>query len=462
MKYIDGSRIKDILDKARNIRSERVKDILNKSKELHRLTLEETAVLLSLEGEENERAILSTASFVKNKIYGKRVVLFAPLYISNVCSNYCTYCSFKADNNLFERKKLTQKEIARETNALLKAGHKRILMVAGENGSLDKGNADFYVESIRTIYSERYGENRISRINVNCAPLNEEGFKKLKKEGIGTYQLFQETYHDDTYKEVHPKGPKSDPDVRIEAIDKAFRAGIDDVGIGVLYGLYDYKFETLGLLMHTEHLEKTFGVGPHTISVPRVKPACGAEYTNNVPYKVSDKDFKKLIAIIRLSVPYTGIILSTRETPYLRDSLFDCGVSQISAGSSTSPGGYSGSNEGDKNTQFILNDHRSLDGVVMSLIDGKLIPSFCTACYREGRTGKTFMGFANTGTIKGKCAMNALITLKEYLDDHSSEITRKKGYALIDECKNNLNEDERKRLSKIFQDIDRGKRDEHI
>jgi 2-iminoacetate synthase len=288
-----------------------------------------------------------------------------------------------------------------------------------------------------------------------------EEFKKLKKAGIGTYQLFQETYHEPTYRLVHPAGPKSNPDDRIAAIDRAFEAGIDDLGIGVLYGLYDYRFETLALLEHIEALEDKFGLGPHTISVPRLEPALGSEFSKNSPYKVSDEDFKKVVAILRLSVPYTGMILTTRETPAMRDELFNLGISQISAESRTAPGGYTVDQEA-QSSQFALSDGRSLDEIISTLIEKKNIPSFCAACYRRARTGEVFMNLAKPGTIKGKCNLNALITLKEYLDDFASGGVKEAGYSLIEEVKENLDEENRIILEKYFKDIDRGLRDEYV
>ncbi|MFH1877974.1 MAG: [FeFe] hydrogenase H-cluster radical SAM maturase HydG [Candidatus Omnitrophota bacterium] len=458
MEYIDENRINAVLGSAERTDPAEIARILAKSVSLQRLTIEETAALLSVEEDKEIQAIFAAASEVKNSIYGKRVVLFAPLYINNICSNYCLYCAFKADNPFAERKKLTQDEIACETRELLGMGHKRVLLVASEEGVSD---IDYFTRSIKTIYAQKRGPDRIRRINVNCAPMSVEDYRKLKAEGIGTYQIFQETYHEKTYREVHPRGAKSDPDNRIRAVDRAFEAGIDDVGIGVLYGLYDYRFETLALMTHIEHLEKKFNVGPHTISIPRIEPAPGAELSLKVPYRVSDRDFKKLVAVIRLSVPYTGIILSTRETPEVRDELIDLGVSQISAASRTSPGGYS-SKTAEAEMQFSLSDHRSLDEVISMLIAKKKIPSFCTACYRKKRTGEAFMDLARPGVIKGKCAVNAMITLKEYLDDFASEEVKKEGYRLIDELKNNLDETDRKYIEKMLDEITMGARDEFI
>ncbi|MBF0217879.1 MAG: [FeFe] hydrogenase H-cluster radical SAM maturase HydG, partial [Candidatus Omnitrophica bacterium] len=386
------------------------------------------------------------------------VVIFAPLYISNLGSNNCLYCGFRSENPEIARKKLSMREITAEAEALLAKGHKRVLMVAGETSGGNTLDIDFFEEALRTLYSARYGRNGIRRVNVNSAPLSVSEFRRLKSAGIGTYQIFQETYHDATYRTVHPRGPKSDPDNRLDAVARAFEAGIDDIGIGVLYGLYDHKFETLGLLAHIESMEKAHGVGPHTISVPRLEPAKGADLSTYPPYRISDGDFKKIVAVLRISVPYTGIILSTRETAELRDELFGLGVSQISAGSSTRPGGYS--EAGDKaGGQFDTSDMRTLDEVMSSLLDKKAIPSFCTACYRTERTGKAFMALAKPGTIQGKCRVNALLTLKEYLDDFASSDVRRKGYGLIEREMGALPEAEKKYLEGLFTKMDKGARD---
>lgn len=462
MKYIDEKKIERLLDPGTKSSGLSVDDVISKSLSLKRLSLEETACLLNSRKDEDVRKILEAASLLKSRIYGSRVVIFAPLYINNACVNNCLYCAFRKDNTLVHRRRLKQSEIADDTLALLKSGHKRVLVVASESGAKSSVETDYYIEAIKTIYAQEQGSSRVRRININCAPINEGDFKRLKASGIGTYQLFQETYHEETYRKVHLSGPKSDPDNRIDAIDRAFRAGIDDVGIGALFGLYDYKFETLALLSHVEHLEKTFNVGPHTISVPRMEPALGVDFDKTVPYKVSDDDFKKLVAILRLSVPYTGIILSTRETPEMRDELFRLGISQISAASRTAPGGYSDDDSGSDDAQFFLSDHRSLDEVISSLIDRGAIPSFCTACYRRERTGEAFMKLAKPGTIKGKCGMNALITLKEYLSDFASEEVKKKGYLLIEKLKEDLSDEEKQNLEKFFANIDRGLRDENV
>jgi len=466
MKYINEEKINNLLVDAAKFDSRRLDIVLAKAKSLQRLTLEESAFLLSVESPEYVRKIFETASFVKDTIYGRRVVLFAPIYISNLCKNNCSYCAFKSDNRLIKRRALGAAEIKTQTEWLLSRGHKRILMVCGEAAPAGKSNVAYYAEAVKAIYAAGVGKNKIKRVNVNCAPLSVDDFKRLKSSGIGTYQIFQESYHHQTYLRMHPSGPKSDPDNRIGAVDRAFKAGIDDIGIGVLYGLFDWRFETLGLLSHIEHMEESSGVGPHTISVPRIEPAEGVEMSSNPPYKLTDEDFKKVVAVLRLSVPYTGIIMSTRESAQMRDSLLSLGVSQISAESNTSPGGYSAEKSGmtaeKAGSQFSLGDHRSLDQIVGALIAHDYIPSFCAACYRMERTGETFMQLAKPGTIKGKCSMNALITLKEYLDDFASGPVRMSGYKMIARYFKQLDPLEQERLKLFFAHVDSGVRDEYV
>ncbi|MDD5771656.1 MAG: [FeFe] hydrogenase H-cluster radical SAM maturase HydG [Candidatus Omnitrophica bacterium] len=465
MKYINEERINNLLFDARKADYGRVEAILKKTKTLQRLSLEESAVLLSVKDPEYIMRIFEAASFVKDSIYGRRVVLFAPLYISNLCVNNCRYCGFKSDNAAIRRKALDPSEINRQIQWLLRRGHKRILVVCGEAAPGGLSNIDYYLQAIGSVYAAQVGKHRIKRVNVNCAPLSVDDFRKLKGSGIGTFQIFQETYHDQTYRQMHIKGPKSDPDNRISAPDRAFEAGIDDIGIGPLYGLYDWKFETLGLLSHVEHMEKEFKVGPHTISVPRIEPAEGAELSFDPPHKISDEEFKQVVAVLRLSVPYTGIILTTRESPAMRDQLLSLGVSQVSAESSTSPGGYSDNripNAEFSSGQFSLGDNRTIEEIVASLIEHDYIPSFCAACYRKERTGEAFMRLAKPGTIKGKCSMNALITLKEYLDDFASEPVREAGYDMIRRYYSQLEHAEQEMLKSFFSHVDSGVRDEYV
>ena len=407
----------------------RVRELLVKAREQQGLTMEEVACLSYVENPELLSEIFSTAKQIKEEIYGTRLVLFAPLYISNRCSNECTYCAFRATNTEINRRTLTQEEIAEETRILIRQGHKRVLMVAGE--ALPPQGFQYLVDSIATIYSTRVGPGEIRRINVNLAPQTTERFKQLKQAEIGTFQLFQETYHRPTYAQVHLKGTKSNYDWRATAFDRAMEAGIDDVGMGVLFGLYDWRFEIIAMMQHIRHLEETFGVGPHTISFPRIEPAVGSHIASKPPYAVSDADFMKMIAIMRLAVPYTGMIMSTRETAEVRRATLELGISQISAGSRTDPGGYK-DGEGDPNgSQFQLGDHRTVEEVVSDVVSLGFLPSFCTACYRLGRTGQDFMDLAKPGEIKYHCHPNALSTFQEYLCDYASPQAKSAGEKLI-------------------------------
>jgi len=462
MKYINEEKINNLLADAAKVDRHKFDVILAKARSLQRLSLNESAVLLSVKEPEYIQKIFNAASFVKDTVYGRRVVLFAPLYISNLCVNSCLYCGFKADNANLKRKALIPSEITQQIHWLLKRGHKRILAVCGEAAPEGQSNIDYYIQAVKTIYSTAAGKHRIKRVNVNCAPLSVSDFKKLKASGIGTFQIFQETYHDQTYRKMHLSGPKSDPDNRISAPDRAFAAGIDDIGIGALYGLYDWRFETLGLLSHIEHMEEELKVGPHTISVPRIEPAEGSELSFNPPYRISDEDFKKVVAVLRLSVPYTGIIMSTRESAAMRDALLSLGVSQVSAESSTSPGGYSDNRENGAGSQFSLGDKRTIEEVVASLIARDYIPSFCAACYRMERTGETFMQLAKPGTIKGKCSMNALLTLKEYLDDFASAKVKQAGLKMIERYFSKLDKVDQDMLKLFFNHVDSGIRDEYV
>jgi 2-iminoacetate synthase len=355
--------------------------------------------------------------------------LFAPLYISNRCANECTYCAFRATNADLKRRTLTQEEIAEETRILIRQGHKRILMVSGE--ALPPEGFQYILDSIATIYETKIGPGEIRRVNVNLAPQTTERFRQLKAANIGTFQLFQETYHRPTYAAVHLKGTKRDYDWRATAFDRAMTAGIDDVGIGVLFGLYDWRFEIIAMMQHIQHLEQKFGVGPHTISFPRMEPAMGSEIASQPPHEVSDADFLKMIAIMRLAVPYTGMIMSTREGADVRRATLEVGISQISAGSRTDPGGYK-DGEGDPNgSQFQLGDHRPMEEVISDVVSLGYLPSFCTACYRLGRTGQDFMDMAKPGEIKYHCHPNALSTFQEYLSDYASPQAKAAGEKLI-------------------------------
>jgi 2-iminoacetate synthase len=430
--FIDDAKIETILEESKNPDPVRVREIIDKAGEHKGLTPEETAVLLQTEDRELVEAMWAAAREIKRAIYGNRLVLFAPLYIANYCSNNCLYCGFRRDNKELNRVALTMEEITDEVKTLEREGHKRLLMLCGEHPG--RSGLDYFIEAIETAYAtktEKGGE--IRRINVEIAPMSVEDFKRLKAAKIGTYVLFQETYHHGTYRKMHPMGPKSDYLQRLGAMDRAQQAGIDDVGIGALFGLYDYRFEVLGLLFHAIHLDSEFGTGPHTISVPRLEPALNAPAAIKPPMPVSDDEFKKLVAIIRMAVPYTGMILSTRETPEVRREVFELGISQISAGSRTNPGGYrKGSNEGFRAAQFNLGDTRTLDEVIHDIALKDHIPSFCTACYRLGRTGPDFMELAKPGLIQKFCRTNAILTFKEYLEDYASPETREVGTRLIE------------------------------
>jgi len=429
--FIDDLKIEALLANATRPEQVRVEEIIAKAKELKGLTPEETATLLQTEEPEQINRILDTAKEIKQAIYGDRLVLFAPLYIANHCSNDCLYCGFRRSNAELTRVTLTMDQIASEVRVLEREGHKRLLMLCGEHPS--RSHLDYFIEAIETAYgikTEKGGE--IRRINAEIAPLSVADFRRLKASRIGTYVLFQETYHHATYRQMHPPGPKADFAWRLTAMHRAQEAGIDDVGLGALFGLYNYKYEVVALIFHALQLEKDCGVGPHTISIPRLSPALNAPAAIHPPARVSDHDFKKLVAILRLAVPYTGIILTTRETSALRNEVFNLGVSQISAGSRTNPGGYQeDSSEGFRAGQFNLGDTRTPDEVIRDITAMRHIPSFCTACYRLKRTGRDFMDLAKPGLIQKFCRTNAILTFKEYLLDYASPITRKLGEELI-------------------------------
>lgn len=431
--------------------------ILNKAKELKGLSMEDVAALLRVEDHKDIRSIMEVAHYVKESIYGKRLVLFAPVYTGNVCVNNCVYCAFRKDNKKIVRKVLNMDEIEEETRILLRDGHKRILLICGES---PRNNTDYICEAIRRVYAVNENNQNVRRINVELAPMSVEDFRKLKAERIGTYVCFQETYDPVLYKEYHPTGtPKADFENRLLVMDRAMEGGIDDVGLGVLFGLADYRYEILAIMEHANHLERAFGCGPHTVSFPRIEPAEGAPLPEHIPHAVSDEDFKKIIAIIRIALPYTGIILSTRENDEMRTELFNFGISQVSAGSRTNPGAYS--DEAEKSgSQFSLGDHRSLEEVISSMIDSGYIPSFCTGCYRKGRVGHDFMDLAKPGLIKQYCLPNAMFSFKEYLYDFASEETRKKGLALIQKMVNEIPESAHKnKIDTELKAIEEGERD---
>lgn len=406
----------------------KVDEILNNALELKGLTLEETAYLLNIEDDMILEKLFKAANTVKEKIYGKRIVLFSPLYVSNYCTNNCLYCGFRYDNKEISRRKLSVDEVIKEAQAIVNQGHKRILLVAGEDKNAI--NLDYIEEVIRKMYELKIMNGEIRRININIAPLSVEEFKRLKSFNIGTFQSFQETFHEETYKKMHPTGLKSNYTYRIETMDRALEAGLNDVGVGVLFGLADYRFEVLALLSQAQHLEEKYGTGPHTISVPRIEPASGSELSEKPPFAIDDKTFKKIISILRISVPYTGIILTTRESARFRREALNLGVSQLSAGSKTNPGGYS---EDNSTEQFTVSDNRSLDEVVKELSETGYLPSFCTSCYRLGRVGKDFMDLAKPGLIQKFCQPNALVTFREYLEDYATPDTKQAGLNAIEQ-----------------------------
>ena len=432
-----------------------VREVLAKAREQKGLSINDIPVLMQISDPELLGELFEAAKTVKNNIYGRRLVLFAPLYISNLCANECSYCAFRVRNQGVKRRALTQSEIVRETEELVRQGHKRALVVAGE--SYPQEGFDYVLKAIDSVYSVKLGNGSIRRINVNIAPLPVEEFRRLKEKKIGTFQLFQETYHRETYKKVHLAGKKIDYDWRLTGMDRAMEGGIDDVGIGILFGLFDWRFEILALLQHKEHLEEKYGVGPHTISVPRLEPATGSEVAAHPPHAVSDLDFRKIVAILRLAVPYTGIIMSTRETAHMRRETFALGVSQISAGSRTNPGGYT--EDSNVTEQFSLGDHRPLDEVIRDIAALGYIPSFCTACYRLGRTGADFMDLAKPGEIKRHCDPNALSTFQEYLIDYASPETKAVGEALIDRVLAEMDPPAGKTAAKMLREVCDNKRD---
>lgn len=427
--FIDEAKIEQTLEQSQRPEPLKVRELLAKAREMRGLSMDEVAALSFVEAPDLVAEIFQTAKQIKEEIYGSRLVFFAPLYVSNRCANECTYCAFRATNATLKRRTLTQKEIAEETRILIRQGHKRILMVSGE--ALPPEGFRYLLDSIATIYSTRVGPGEIRRVNVNLAPQTTERFRMLKQAEIGTFQLFQETYHRPTYAAVHLKGSKRDYDWRATAFDRAMEVGIDDIGMGVLFGLYDWRFELMAMMQQIHHLEEKFGVGPHTISFPRMEPAAGSDLASQPPYPVSDADFMKMIAIMRLAVPYTGMIMSTRESPEVRRATLELGISQISAGSRTDPGGYK-DGEGDPNgSQFQLGDHRTVEEVVSDVVSLGYLPSFCTACYRLGRTGQDFMDLAKPGEIKYHCHPNALSTFQEYLCDYAGANAKSIGEKLI-------------------------------
>lgn len=454
---IDDHYIKGLLEDSKGVSEEEIGKILDKAERFEGLSHKEVAALLVTGKGEHIKRIFNIAGKIKENIYGNRVVVFAPLYISDYCVNKCKYCGYKCDQD-FNRKKLTMDEIREEVAILEEMGHKRLALEAGE----DPVNCgiDYVLECIETIYDMKLNNGEIRRVNVNIAATTVEDYKKLKDVGIGTYILFQETYHKETYEEVHPVGPKHNYDYHLTAFDRAIEAGIDDVGGGVLFGLYEPSFEVLGLMLHNEYLENKFGVGFHTISVPRLKPAAGSPLTE-YDHLVDDETFRKIVAIIRLAVPYTGMIISTREDEQMRRDLIKTGISQVSAGSTVEVGGYSAREH--SNSQFEVTDSRSAMDILSWLIEDELVPSFCTACYRKGRTGDRFMALAKSGNIKNVCHPNALMTLCEYMVDFGDEAFKDQAEKLIQrEIPKIENEKVRKLVEENIVKIKAGERDLYI
>lgn len=443
---IDEEKIWNILRETKENYSEKIiGEILKKALDKKGLNLKEVGYLLHTEKPELIERMFDTSSRIKNDIYGERLVFFAPLYVSSFCVNDCDYCGFHIRNKT-PRKKLNLEEVKEQVKILEDMGHKRLLLEFGEHPS--ENPIDYVVDVIKTIYNTKSGKGEIRRVNVNIAATTVENYKKLKAVGIGTYQLFQETYHYETYKKLH-HGPKADYERQLFAHERAFEAGIDDVGLGVLYGLFDYKFDTMALVSHSQYLDRKYNVGPHTISVPRLQPAPTVDL--NLPHKVGENQLLKVISVLRMAVPYAGMIITTRERPAIRAKAFQIGISQTSAASRTSPGGYG---KEDDLEQFSLQDHRSVDEVLKSILQQGLLPSFCTACYRLGRTGETIMELLKPGKIQNFCRPNAILTFQEYFEDYASKEVQELGVKIINEYleqipDEKIREETRSRLKRI-------------
>ena len=449
----------EIWDYIKNVKpdKQRVRDVISKSLDKHRLTLEETAVLVNSAGTGLIEEIKQGARELKEKVYGNRIVLFAPLYVGNRCTNNCQYCGFRVSNKDAIRKTLADEEIVKEVEALEDNGQKRLILVYGEHPDY---SPEYIAHTVRIVYGVKKDHGEIRRVNINAAPLDIEGFRTVGESGIGTYQIFQETYHPEAYKWYHPGGRKKDYEWRLTSLDRAQEAGIDDVGIGALFGLYDWRFEVLGLVRHTNHLEACYNVGPHTISFPRIKDALSLNISGQ--YQTSDEDFMKLIAILRLAVPYTGLILTAREAPEVRKEAMKYGVSQIDGGTKLELGSYSDSRNEDQNLnreQFRINDARSLSEVIDELLTNDYIPSFCTSCYRMGRTGEHFMEFSVPGFIKRFCTPNALLTLSEYICDYAKGEVVEKGWKAIEKNLQKLEPAVMEKTREKLERIKAGERD---
>ncbi|MFO7754493.1 MAG: [FeFe] hydrogenase H-cluster radical SAM maturase HydG [Bacteroidales bacterium] len=454
--FIDPDEIWDIINNTKADKA-RVREVIARSLDKNRLTLEETAVLINADDPELIEEIKEGARTLKEKVYGNRIVLFAPLYIGNYCNNNCTYCGFRASNKEAERRTLSDDEIVKEVQALEDNGQKRLILVYGEH---PKYSAEYIAHTVRQVYDVKKGKGEIRRVNINAAPFDIEGFRTVGESGIGTYQVFQETYNPEAYSWYHLAGKKSDYEWRLTSLDRAQEAGVDDVGIGALFGLYDWRFEVMGLVRHTNHLEACYNVGPHTISFPRIKDA--ASLNINKDYEVSDEEFKRLVAILRLAVPYTGLILTARENHDVRREVISYGVSQIDGGTKIEMGSYSDLKNEKQNLnreQFMINDARSLAEVIDELLDDGYMPSFCTACYRLGRTGEHFMEFSVPGFIKRYCSPNAAMTLAEYIVDYADEELAEKGWRAIERGLSALEDDVAERTRERIERIKKGERD---
>ena len=458
--FIHDGEIRATLEYAREHRDDKplIEEILNKAELGKGISHREAAVLIEVRDKEMEERMYAIARRLKERIYGNRIVMFAPLYLSNHCVNGCVYCPYHAQNKRIPRRRLTQEEIRREVIALQDMGHKRLALETGEHPKMSP--IEYVLESIQTIYSIRHKNGAIRRVNVNIAATTVENYRRLKEAGIGTYILFEETYDRAAYERLHPTGPKSDWAYHTEAMDRAMLGGIDDVGIGALFGLSNYRYDVVGILMHAEHLEARFGVGPHTISVPRIRPADDIN-PEDFPDAVTDEVFRRIVAVLRLAVPYTGMIVSTRESKRSRELVLDVGVSQLSGGSKTSVGGYAeGTEDAEESAQFDISDNRTLDEIVGWLLELGYIPSFCTACYREGRTGDRFMSLAKSGQIGNCCAPNALMTLAEYLEDYASPEVKAAGQQMIERLAQEIPSDKIREIThRRLQEIVEGKRD---
>jgi 2-iminoacetate synthase len=454
--FIDPDEIWNFINNSRPDKN-RVREVIAKSLGKNRLTMEETAVLVNAAGTGLIDEIRQGARELKEKVYGNRIVLFAPLYIGNRCTNNCQYCGFRVSNKDAVRKTLTDDEIIAEVEALEDNGQKRLILVYGEHPEY---SADYIAHTVRLVYGIKKGHGEIRRVNINAAPFDIEGFRTVGESGIGTYQVFQETYHPEAYKWYHPSGKKKDYLWRLTALDRAQEAGIDDVGIGALFGLYDWRFEVLGLVRHTNHLEACYNIGPHTISFPRIKDALSLNLNNK--YQTADDDFKKLVAILRLAVPYTGLILTAREAPDVRREVLQYGVSQIDGGTKLELGSYSDSKNEDQNLnreQFKISDSRSLAEVIDELLSSDYLPSFCTSCYRMGRTGEHFMEFSVPGFIKRFCTPNAILTLSEYICDYATDEVAEKGWKVIEKNLQKLDPGVLTSTREKLERIKRGERD---